>query len=219
DRGFALVLCAGGGGAGPRGLAPTKFYVLALKLTAWLTGVRHDSYFALISASYEKVAEARSYQHELLGGEKQKEDAKALLGATSVLRSRYGRITIRVDEPISLAGLFRERGVDPKAVTSDEKKKIVQQLGLRIAAGINAAAPLAPTGLAAAALLSHDRRALSETEVLDRAEFLHAAALDTGAHAGVEPVRPLVLNALESLCADGTLKRHEAGGERFYAVP
>src|SRR6266850_5674764 len=142
-----------------------------------------------------------------------------IYSATMVLRSKYGRITIRAGEPISLAQLFRERGVDPETCTPEEKKKIVQHLGWKIAAGINAAAPLAPTGLAAAVLLSHDRRALSETELLDRAEFLHMAAVDNGAHGGTEPIRPLVLNAVESLCADGTLKRHEAGGERFYAVP
>src|SRR5207302_8898999 len=139
--------------------------------------------------------------------------------AHNARRRQYGRLTLRPGDPISRAQLFRERGVDPKTVTADEKKKLVQQLGLRIAAGINAAAPLAPTGLAAAVLLSHDRRALSETEILDRAEFLHTAALDSGAHRGAEPIRPLVANAVESLCADGTLKRHEAGGERFYAVP
>ena len=136
-----------------------------------------------------------------------------------MLRRRYGRITIRPGEPISLAQLFRERGVDPKTVTADEKKKLVQHLGLRIAAGINAAAPLAPTGLAAAVLLSHDRRALSETEILDRAEFLHTAALDAGAHGSSDSIRDVVRNAVESLCADGTLVPHEAGGERFYAVP
>ncbi len=199
-------------------LAP-KFGMLTLEVDAWLTGVKPDAYFAPVSLSYEKIVEARSYQHELLGGEKQKEDAKALLSATKVLRSRYGRITIRAGEPISLAQLFRERGVDPETCTPEEKKKIVQHLGWKIAAGINAAAPLAPTGLVAAVLLSHDRRALSETEVLDRAEFLHMAALDNGAHGGKEPIRPLVLNAVESLSADGMLKRHEAGGERFYAVP
>ena len=66
---------------------------------------------------------------------------------------------------------------------------------------------------------SSDVAPLSETEILDRADFLHTAALDSGAHGGSEPIRPLVLEAVESLCADGTLKRHEAGGERFYVVP
>src|SRR6267142_1213742 len=217
--GFTQEFFIEGGRSQTGKLLPPKFGMLTLEVDAWLTGVKPDAYFAPISLSYEKIVEQRSYQHELLGGEKQKEDAKALLSATKVLRSRYGRITIRAGEPISLAQVFRERSLDPRTVTPEEKKKLVQHLGWKIAAGINAAAPLAPTGLAAAALLSHDRRALSETEVLDRAEFLHGAALDTGAHGGGEPVRPLVLKALDSLCADGTLKRHEAGGERFYAVP
>ncbi len=217
--GFTQEFFIEGGRSRTGKLLPPKFGMLTLEVDAWLTGVKSDAYFAPISLSYEKIVEARSYQRELLGGEKQKEDAKALLSATSVLRSRYGRITIRVDEPISLSQLFRERGVDPKTCTPEEKKKLVQQLGWRIEAGINAAAPLAPTGLLAAVLLSHDRRALSESEILDRAEFLHMAARDGGARSGGEPVRPVVAKALEVLCADGTLKRHEAGGERFYEVP
>ena len=217
--GFTQEFFVEGGRSRTGKLLPPKFGMLTLEVDAWLTGVRPDAYFAPISISYEKIVEARSYQNELLGGEKQKEDAKALLSATKVLRSRYGRITIRVDEPISLAGLFRERGVDPKNCTADEKKRLVQNLGLRISAGINAAAPLAPIGLVAAVLLSHDRRAMSEADMLDRAEFLHGAALDGGAHAEVGAVRPLVLQAIEALCKDSTLKRHEAGGERFYSVP
>ncbi len=217
--GFTQEFFIEGGRSRTGKLLPPKFGMLTLEVDAWLTGVRPDAYFAPISLSYEKIVEARSYQHELLGGEKQKEDAKALLSATKVLRKRYGRITIRVGEPISVAEAFRERGLDPKAVTAEEKKKAVQHLGWKIAAGINAAAPLAPTGLAAAVLLSHERRALSETEIVERAEFLHRAAVDAGAHGSGESVRRPVLSAVESLCADGMLKRHEAGGERFYAIP
>jgi glycerol-3-phosphate O-acyltransferase len=216
--GFTQEFFIEGGRSRTGKLLPPKFGMLTLEVDAWLTGVRPDAYFAPISLSYEKIVEARSYQRELLGGEKQKEDAKALLSATKVLRKRYGRITIRVGEPISLAEVFRERGVDPRACTAEEKKKTVQHLGWKIAAGINAAAPLAPTGLAAAVVLSHDKRALSETEILDRAEFLHRAAVDAGAQGSTE-VRAPVLNALASLCADGMLKRHEASGERFFAVP
>ena len=217
--GFTQEFFIEGGRSRTGKLLPPKFGMLTLEVDAWLTGVRPDAYFAPISLSYEKIVEARSYQQELLGGEKQKEDAKALLAATKVLRSRYGRITIRVDEPISIAQLFRERGVDPKSCTPEEKKKLVQNLGLRISAGINAAAPLSPIGLGSAALLSHDRRALSESELLDRADFLHAAALDCGARADRESPRTLVLRAVESLVEDGTLRRHQAGGERFYSVP
>jgi glycerol-3-phosphate O-acyltransferase len=217
--GFTQEFFIEGGRSRTGKMLPPKFGMLTLEVEAWLSGVRPDAYFAPINLSYEKMVEAGAYQRELLGGEKQKEDAKALLSATKVLRRRYGRITIRVGEPISIAELFRERGVDPKSCTPEEKKKIVQHLGLRIAAGINAAAPLAPMGLASAVLLSHDKRALSESELLDRAEFLHAAARDGGAHGSAASPRPLVMRAVESLVADGSVKRHEAGGERFYSVP
>ena len=217
--GFTQEFFIEGGRSRTGKLLPPKFGMLTLEVDAWLTGVRPDAYFAPISLSYEKIVESRSYQRELLGGEKQKEDAKALFSATKVLRSRYGRITIRVDEPISIAQLFRERAVDPKSCTPEEKKKLVQNLGLRISAGINAAAPLSPIGLASAALLSHDRRALAEGELLDRADFVHAAALDCGARADRESPRALVLRAVEALVNDGTLRRQEAGGERFYTLP
>src|SRR5206468_8136268 len=201
--GFTQEFFIEGGRSRTGKLLPPKFGMLTLEVDAWLTGVRADAWFAPISLSYERIVEARSYQHELLGGEKQKEDAKALLSATKVLRRRYGRITIRPGEPLSLAQLFRERGLDPKTATAEDKKKLVQHLGLRISAGINAAAPLAPMGLASAVLLSHDKRALSEDEVLDRARFLYNAARDCGAHGDSADPRPLVLKAVESLCADG----------------
>ncbi|TMA28935.1 MAG: glycerol-3-phosphate acyltransferase [Deltaproteobacteria bacterium] len=217
--GFTQEFFIEGGRSRTGKLLPPKYGMLTLEVEAWLTGVKPDAYFAPISISYEKMVEASAYQRELQGGEKRKEDAKALLSATKVLRSRYGRITIRVDEPISLAQLFRERGVDPKNCTAEEKKKIVQHLGLDIAAGINAAAPLAPMGLLCAVLLSHDKRALSEQEILERAGFLHTAARDCGAHGSADAAEPLILRAVESLVADGSLRRHEAGGARYYSVP
>jgi glycerol-3-phosphate O-acyltransferase len=73
-------------------------------------------------------------------------------------------------------------------------------------------------GLVCAVLLSHDRRALSEDELFDRAEFLHTAALDLG---GAHPTpwqRELLSRAIESLVADSSVKRQEAGGERFFSV-
>ena len=223
--GFTQEFFVEGGRSRTGKLLPPKLGMLALEVDAWMTGVRPDAYFAPVSISYERIAEARSYQRELLGGEKQKEDAAALLSATKVLRSRYGRITIRFDEPISVADLARSRGVDPKEHSAEEKRALVRALGLRIAAGINRAAPLAPMGLVCAVLLSHDRRALSEEELLARAEFLHGAARDLGAHAPAweeagSTLRNsgLVERAVQSLERDRSIRRQEAGGERFYSI-
>jgi len=222
--GFTQEFFVEGGRSRTGKLLPPKLGMLALEVDAWMTGVRPDAYFAPVSISYEKIAEARSYQRELLGGEKQKEDAAALLSATQVLRSRYGRITIRFDEPISVADLARSRGFRTESHSEEEKRALVRALGLRIAAGINRAAPLAPMGLVCAVLLSHDRRALSEDELFARAEFLHLAARDLGAHAtgwegfGTLRTSGVVARALESLERDRAVKRQEAGGERFYSV-
>jgi len=230
--GFTQEFFIEGGRSRTGKLLPPKLGMLTLEVEAWLTGVRPDVVFAPVSISYEKIAEAGSYQHELLGGEKKKEDAKALLSATKVLRTRLGRITIRAGEPISLAKLFSERGVDPKNHTQEERRALVRALGLRVAAGINRATPLAPIGLVSAVLLSHDRRGMSEEEVLSRAEFLHQAALDAGARTpawqvgsagpGLPPASlrdsGLVERALQRLVADGNVKLQEAGGQRFYSV-
>src|SRR5437762_3644767 len=137
--GFSQEFFIEGGRSRTGKLLAPKFGMLTLEVDAWLTGVKADAYFAPVSLSYEKIVEARSYQHELLGGEKQKEDAKALLSATKVLRSKYGRIPTRVDEPISLAQLLDERGVDPRNHTHEDRRALVRALGLRVAAGINRA--------------------------------------------------------------------------------
>jgi glycerol-3-phosphate O-acyltransferase len=230
--GFTQEFFLEGGRSRTGKLLPPKFGMLTLEVDAWLTGVRQDVMFAPICISYEKIAEARSYQRELLGAEKQKEDAKALLSATKVLRKRYGRIAIRCGEPISLAQLFQERNVDPRKHTPDERRALVRALGLRIAAGINRATPLTPIGLASAVLLSHDRRGISEEELLARCEFLHQAALDNGAPApawqtygreqGLPPpslrASGLVQRTLLLLGEDGHVRIQTASGQRFYSV-
>ena len=231
--GFTQEFFVEGGRSRTGKLLPPKFGMLAMEVDAWLAGVKHDVWFCPVSISYEKMVEGQSYQRELAGGEKPREDAKALLSATRILRRRYGRIAIRFGEPISLAGVFGERGVDPRAHDPEARRKLVAALGWKVAAGINRAAPLAPMGLCCAVLLSHDLRALSEEEVLARADFLHQAALDGGAHtpawgkpeealaAGLSPDlrrSGLLAHALDSLCEEGVVRRQEAGGERFYAV-
>jgi glycerol-3-phosphate O-acyltransferase len=231
--GFTQEFFIEGGRSRTGKLLPPKFGMLAMEVDAWLAVVKDDAWFCPVSISYEKIAEGQSYQRELAGGEKPREDAKALLSATRILRRRYGRIAIRFDEPISLARVFAERGVDPRAHDPEVRRKLVAALGWKVAAGINRAAPLAPMGLCCAVLLSHDLRALSEDEVLARADFLHQAALDAGAHtpawgkpeealaAGLSPDlrrSGLLPRALDSLCEEGAVRRLEAGGERFYAV-
>ena len=49
-----------------------------------------------MSIGYERIVE--SYEQELSGGEKTREDAAGLLKSSEVLRHRYGRINLQVGE-------------------------------------------------------------------------------------------------------------------------
>jgi glycerol-3-phosphate O-acyltransferase len=103
----------------------------------------------------------------------------------------------------------------------------VQALANRVAYGFNRAITITPTGLVAAALLSHVRRGVGAGEVASRIELLRYIAADRGARfaAGLPgaPSDPRregpIAAAVAALAADGLVRVEEAAGEVFYAVP
>ena len=103
---------------------------------AVLEGARPDLLFVPVAIDYEKVVEGGSYSAELKGGDKKPEDIKALLSAPKVLSENYGRIHLSFDEPVSLAALIKERGIDKHSVTDEQKKGLVRALGNRVMYGI-----------------------------------------------------------------------------------
>src|SRR5439155_13081277 len=116
------------------------------------------------------------------GGEKRAEDMKGLLAAPRVLTENYGRIHLRFDEPISLAALMKERGIDRgTAVTEEQKRSLVRALGHRVMYGISRVSTVTPHALLASALLAHRRRGISAKDVGERVQLLRAIAGDLGA--------------------------------------
>lgn len=203
-----------------------RFGMLTMEVDAWCDGVRPDVAFAPVWIGYEKMIEARSYARELSGGEKKPEDLGALLRAPKVLTSRYGRIYIRFDEPISLAQLAALRGFDRANPDEDGKRALVRALGFRVVEGINRVTVLTPMGLLCTVLLSHDRRGLSQLDLVDRMAFLLELARDAGAPLGTlegpdvchpatsEPLR----QAIAVLRADEALVVHETGDEQIFSL-
>ena len=55
-----------------------------------------------IAFSYEQIAEEKSYAKELSGKSKQKESVSGVLKALKILKKRYGKVYMRVGEPIYL---------------------------------------------------------------------------------------------------------------------
>ena len=67
-----------------------KYGMVKMIVEAWQSGACEDVQFVPVSIDYERIIEASSYQRELAGAEKKKEDLGALLKTTGVLRSKFG---------------------------------------------------------------------------------------------------------------------------------
>jgi glycerol-3-phosphate O-acyltransferase len=206
-------------------LLRAKLGMFTWQVEAVLEGARPDLYFVPVSIDYEKVVESGSYSRELAGGEKRPEDLKALLSAPKVLASRYGRIHLGFDEPISLAELAHSRGA-PLAEGMDEnaKRGLVRALGNRVMYGISRASTVTPQALASAALLSHRGRGIGARELAERITSLRRIAAEERVNLSrvlhEAPSDPTVMGpiqeALRALCRDEMVRVQEARGETIY---
>lgn len=157
-----------------------RFGMLGMEVEAWIDGARSDIAFAPTWIGYARIIEERSYEAELGGEEKRKEDLASLITAPKVLVSRYGRIHLRFDKPVSLQELATQRGFDRENHTEEQKRDLIRALGFRIVEGINRAAVLTPTALLCTVLLSQDDEGLTAEEIADRAGFLARQVQENG---------------------------------------
>lgn len=208
-------------------LLQPKLGLFTWLVDAVLEGARDDLLFVPVAIDYEKVVEGSSYTHELHGGEKKPEDLKALLSAPSVLTEHYGRIHLSFDEPVSLARLIRERGLDlAKGVDEDQKKALVRAVAHRVMHGIGSVSTVTPHALLSSALLAHRRRGISDGEIIDRIQLLRRLAESLGAPLSRQlanaPSSPSVLGpiqaAMRMFASEGFVRIVVARGEPIFQV-
>jgi glycerol-3-phosphate O-acyltransferase len=191
-EGHAVEFFIEGGRSRTGKLLPPKMGMLSMCVDPVMEGAINDVSFVPVSISYEKIIEAKSYAQELQGGQKKKEDVGALLSTTKVLRSRYGRVYVDFDEPISLRAFAAARGFELKSKEKSDdgeespaSRPLVTQLGHRIVYGINEVTRVTPTSVAALVLLSRALRGMAEEELYQRADKLLGFLLELGArHSG-----------------------------------
>lgn len=167
--GFPIELFLEGGRSRTGKLLEPKFGLLNMIVDAALGVPQRTTYFVPVSIGYERVVE--SYERELAGGEKTREDAAGLLKSTDVLRHRYGRINLQIGQILSLTELREELGVGADAaLTPAARRALVTRLGNRVMDEINRVASVTPGALAALALLSHEKRGTPHEELVERSE-------------------------------------------------
>jgi glycerol-3-phosphate O-acyltransferase len=155
-----------------------KLGLLSMVVDAVLSGQVRDIAVVPIHIAYEKIIEGRAYSHELLGGEKEKENLKGLLAVPKVLRARYGRVYLDFAEPISLAAFCGARtngsseGTEAGRSVEEQRRTLLRALSMRITFDITRVARAAPQALAAAVLLGEGRRGISRERFLEAAHRL-----------------------------------------------
>lgn len=204
---------------------PPKMGILSMLIDAWLEDRSDDVLFVPSSISYEKLIEAASYTRELGGAEKEKESAGALIRTAGVLRSKYGRVYVTFDEPVSLAKTMEELGHSRSSeLNAEEKRALVQSMAFRIAYGINRAGVVTANALVVTALFGYRRRAV-QLGLLRESVRLLAQHIETVAgdearfSSGLrEDLANKVSAAIDRLVADGLVHRESAAEKTFYRI-
>lgn len=171
--GYTLELFIEGGRSRSGKLLKAQIGMLSMLVDAATAVPNREVVFVPVSIGYERIVETTSYGRELIGGEKQKEDANGLLRAASALRHRYGRINVQFGEHLGIDGICRELELTRTSMQAPAKRRaVVSRFGARTLDEINRVTAVTPGSLTALALLSDERRSLSHEELLQRCRHL-----------------------------------------------
>jgi glycerol-3-phosphate O-acyltransferase len=180
--GYPIELFLEGGRSRTGKLLPPKFGLLNMIVDAALAVPQRKTYFVPVSIGYERVIEASSYERELQGGEKRKEDAAQLLRAPEVLRHRYGRLNLQFGQVLSLDELRAEVGIGSgDNATPARRRALVTRLGNRVMDEINRITAVTPGALTALSLLSHSARGMAHADLIDFCRKLLGELQEMGA--------------------------------------
>jgi glycerol-3-phosphate O-acyltransferase len=182
----------------------------------------HEVTILPIALAYEQVAEERAYAAELGGEDKRPESMGQLVKARSVLTRRYGRVYLRVGEPMPTSAIvdptlgqrhWSERG-------RDEKREELYRIGERIIHRISEATVVLPTCLVALALLAHHRRGIRAADLHDRIVRFRALLARAGAleAASLGSFDQAIDQALDRFLRDQRIERFDAEGERVWGI-
>ena len=167
--GFPVEFFLEGGRSRTGKMLPPKLGVLGMVLDAAAsTRPDRDVTFLPISISYEQVAEESAYQRELTGAPKEREDLGQVVRATKVLGRRYGRVYLRVGEPMLAREILDEADGPWKEQDREHRREILQRAGERISYRIASSTVTLPTSVVAMALLAQSGRGVRVSELHGR---------------------------------------------------
>ena len=168
--GFPIEFYLEGGRSRTGKLLPARHGVLSMVLDA-ASNLRRDRdvTFLPMAICYEQIAEEGAYARELSGEEKKTEDFGQVVKAGRVLGQRYGKVYLRVGEPLSAREVFQQVDAPWGELSRDDRREALQRTGERLMYRIAEKMVVLPTGLLATVLLAQSRPTLRVDEVRPRA--------------------------------------------------
>lgn len=222
--GHSIEVFIEGGRSRTGKLLPPKMGLLGMICDAALSLSHKPVTFFPVSIGYERLLEEQSYQRELSGGDKRKEDARSLLRGTKVLGGFYGRVNVQFGEPLTLDRVRAELGLAPeRALAGAERRATVTRLAHAAMAEINRITSATAASVVAMALLAGGKRGVAHGDLLASCRRVVAALGRRGARLAEglrgrgrdEAVRQAIeLFSRAELCQTKTL-----GDDAVYAVP
>jgi len=151
-------------------LLPPKLGMLGMVMDA-AADMRPERVLSVlpIAISYEQIAEEKSYARELSGAKKEKESIKGILKATQILKKRFGKVYMRVGEPIKLNEVISSLKEPWQDLSEDHRREVLREVGEQIMYGIGQNMLVLPTGITAMTLLTGHRAGIDLNILHDRA--------------------------------------------------
>ncbi|OQY16542.1 MAG: hypothetical protein B6I32_03250, partial [Desulfobacterium sp. 4572_20] len=123
-----------------------------------------DLIFIPASIIYDRIIEEKSYQKEIAGGLKKKENFRQIIKARRFLKKRYGKIYIRFSHPFSLNEYLSQ--IDSSV------KNAPRRLAFHLVQSINAISLVTPLSLIATAILANHQRGFHLSELAETVNIL-----------------------------------------------
>jgi glycerol-3-phosphate O-acyltransferase len=217
---FPLQWFIEGGRSRSGKLRPPKFGMLSYVVDSYRRGSCDDVVLIPVSIAYDQIQDIGAYTTEQQGGEKERESFGWMVRAIRTLRRRYGRIHLRLGEPVSVAGAMPRYSPGMEG-DPEERPLEIQKLAFEVANRINRVTPITPISLVTLALLGARDRALTVHETMAALEFY----LDYVKRRALPVTEPLSLDtpdavevALDALREHGVVSRFSGGPETVYSI-
>ena len=161
QRGHCLEFFPEGGRSRTGRLLPAKFGLLKMCVDSQQRGLPKPLAFVPVYFGYEIVLEGSSYLSELRGADKKRESPLDILRSLKLIRKNFGELHVNFGTPIKL-----DEWLEQYQGSHSDDAQLLPRLGNDLMQAINRQASANPINLVASAILTADKQAMPEQQLL-----------------------------------------------------